>query len=225
MTRRFWNGLAAALLASAFAAATAQAELSVTLTLSGDIDEIMQVLERIQGLGEGAEEPRQDRLRLRIHSIAEEAGAAEQPGTAEGETAAEPAPQAEAETTPEAPATEPAVRLEEPLVTPSEAVQGATALVTVRVVDEEHTIDTVAAQVPEAGLTVDLHDSGISGDRMPGDGIWSGNLLVPAELEPGEYTVAIFAFDPYGARVMRAEGDALAPVSARTGLTVTAATQ
>lgn len=215
-----WSAITTVLLACMCTAAPVQADLSVSLTISGGIDEIIEVLEQIRGIGEGGEETAAEPLRLRIHSVAEEGGTTEPESEPPPAETAEEAPAGEP-----APAPEPPVRLENPLVTPDEALQGATVLVTVRVADEEHTIDTVAAQVPDAGLTVDLYDSGISGDRMPGDGIWSGNLHLPADMAPGNYSVAIFAFDPYGTRIMQGEGGAAAPVSARAGFTVTAAPQ
>lgn len=191
--------LCAALLAPAFAAA----ELRFSLTIEGSPEEIMAVLRQLRrsGIGGNAEEAGGDPLRLRVFS-------------ATGDAVETPAPAGSA-------APEPPVDLRAALVSPPGGPPGAPVLITVRVRDEEHRVDTVAAWIPAVSLTADLHDNGQGGDVTAGDGIWSATLAVPDTLPDGAHEVTLTAYD--------ANGDVIAftgpegvrePVTATTQLVV-----
>lgn len=49
--------------------------------------------------------------------------------------------------------------------------------------------------------TVELRDDGAGADKNPSDGVWSGYLKVPEDVEPGEYTCYVVAEDSYGDRI------------------------
>lgn len=189
----------------------AAGEVQVTLTISGDLDEILAVVQHLKqmGLGTGDWEPN-DPLKLRIHSVQAMPGA-------------EPAPEAAApaETAPEPmPAPEPALALREASAVPPNPSPGAPVLVSVRVVDEEGRIDTLAATLAKTNVTVDLKDDGSHGDAAAGDGVWSATLPTPADAA-GPYEIQIIAYDANGHPLMALNQDRiLANISAQTGIEV-----
>jgi hypothetical protein len=168
------------------------AEFSVTLTINGDLDEILAIVQQLKrmGLGEGIQFEADDPLKLRVHSVHENAESA-----------------VEAPVDPEPPVPEPVeaapvLALDNAAVYPASVPPGAGVLVTVEVTDKEHLIDTLAATLGSGGPTVDLYDNGTGGDVTAGDGIWSASLLIPAETAPGEMDVVITAYDANGSPIM-----------------------
>lgn len=170
-----------------------RAELSVSVTLTGDLDEIIAVLQQLRAHS-AAVRPDEDAnpLRIQIQSIlsgvAPDAAA---PDAALEDTAAE-------ETQPAPP---PALRLEEIRSEPETLIPGTAALLTVRVVDEAGVIDTLSARMSGTNAILDLYDNATHGDRVAGDGLWSAAFTVPEDLRPGSQSVSVVAYDATGAPV------------------------
>jgi hypothetical protein len=181
----------------AMTAATASAELELSLTVEGSPEEIMQVLELLRGAGLGGAAPAgEDALRLEVFSSTGEA------------TAATPPPP-------------PVAALNEPAVSPSTTPPGAPVLLTVTVADPEHQVDTIAAWLRDTSVTLDLHDNGQDGDALAGDGIWSATLLVPQATPVGSYTVTFSAYNAKGDPILvPVEGAEPAPLTGNAGLTI-----
>lgn len=161
-------------------------ELTVTVSISGPIDEILPILQYLKEQGIGAApagEQQGEPIRLEMHSIssAEQAGQGEAPG-------AEEAPVVESQPEPE-----PTLGFLEPTLAPETMKRGGQSLLTVRVSDPDNVVDTVVASF--GGQTVDLYDSGSYGDAKARDGIWSRTLDVPGDLAAGELELTITAYD------------------------------
>lgn len=168
------------LLTALVLAGTAQAELSVTLTINGDVDEIMAVLEQIKSMGPGfATRDGDDPLRMRMHSVAE----------LPDETEAPPE---------DVPAPDPGLSLSVPMATPAAAPAGESVLLSVVVVDEKRLVDTLSATVVGTDMAFDLFDNGTRGDATPADGVWSVLVPVPPETPVGVYDVTFIAYDGAG---------------------------
>jgi len=149
----------------------ATAELSVTVSITGSIDEVLPLLRHLQDLGIGlGESPGTESPKLEVHSVMT------------GAEPAQPAP--------------PVLGFQEVVIEPASAKAGDSILVSVRVGDPEHVVDTVAATA--AGQTVDLFDNGTEGDVTPVDGVWSRKLTLPANLPAGDTEISISAYDVNG---------------------------
>ncbi len=207
-------------LAMIVAGTAAHGELNVTLNISGDIDEILAVLQLLSQRGFGAVEfDEDDPLKVRVHSThdAEEEGSTFTAGPSAGETSAA-GPEAPAE--PEAPP-EPLVALNNPQVTPEACRPGANLLLSVEVIDKENVIDTVAATFGTSGYTVDVYDNGLNGDTAAGDGLWSRHLTAPVDAKDGVHEINIVAYDVNGSPIMTLTKDQiLTNVTTRTDVTV-----
>jgi len=191
-----------AMLLVAGAALPGRAEIEVSVTLSGSIDEIMTVLNQLQALGVGGAPGPRDGLTVEVQSIA--AGA-----VAPSEEAPDSAPP-------------PRLALGSPVV-PAQAEPGAEAQLNIQVVDDDHVVDTVTARIMDTAIAVDLFDSGTHGDQTAGDGIWSGLLVLPEDLAPGEYRVVFSAYDATGNAVPQlTPGGELVPLTAAANLRVAA---
>jgi hypothetical protein len=189
-TWRIWRRIVILLLAVTVSGVS-NAGISVSLTINGDLDEILAIVQQLKrmGLGEGIQFDAEDPLKLRVHSVHEGA-------EAPAETPLEPAaPQEPAEIAP-------VLALRNAAVSPASVPAGAGVQVSVEVVDKEHLIDTLAATLGEGGPSVDLYDNATGGDVTAGDGNWSANLLVPAEIPEGAIEILITAYDASGSPLM-----------------------
>lgn len=156
-----------------------KAEVTISVTITGSIDELLPILRQLQAIGYGGEESG-DPLKLRVHSI--------MTGEESGETVPAPASQ---------PSEEPApLGFQGASVQPAAAKVGETVLFTARVSDPDHVVDTVALTVGD--ITFDLFDNGANGDAKAMDGAWSRNYELPASLAPGEHVASITAYDVNG---------------------------
>lgn len=169
----------------------APADLEVSLTVTGDIDDIRALLgfieERNRGGGDG------DPMKINVHSVA---------GGESGATA-----------TPEVPP----VKLHPPQWSAEKLTPGQPALVSVAVRDEREEVDTIALHVVGTNLKTDLYDDGSHGDVKANDGVWSVSLT-PLEATPaGTYDVIVTGFDGRG-RALQSKGPdgERAPLEVRT---------
>ncbi|HRI89451.1 MAG TPA: hypothetical protein PK869_14355 [Candidatus Hydrogenedentes bacterium] len=154
-------------------AAPAFAEVKVSVTITGTIEELIPVLQKLQELGIGGAPAVDDPLKLNVHSVMTEAGA---PADA-------PAPLAIGPVT----------------VEPAAAKAGDSVLISAAVQDQGRAVDTVAAAIGE--LRIDLFDNGTEGDLTAGDGIWSRQIALPATLAAGDAPVSVSAYNASGEAV------------------------
>jgi hypothetical protein len=207
----------------------AHAEVDVSVTLSGDIDEIIAVLVQLRnlGIGENIAAQAEDPLRLHVHSIAvgsldDPPADAEQQGASGADRQAE-APQPAEPEQPAAPPPPPTPNLADATVEPTTAAPGQPVTVTVAANDPDHAIDTVAVEFDTpAPLMRDLYDTGTEGDAQAGDGVWSRRIVLPPDLASGEYTGRIVGFDINGEPLTARTGDG-EPRRVQTGVTLTVA--
>jgi hypothetical protein len=218
-------------------ALTAPAEVSVELTINGDIDEIFAIIQHLRLMGLGGDFDTSDPLKLRVHSVHEESGPEEPSVTGGQETGlsmmgeekpppAEPGePAAETDSAAQPPETapepEPTLALHNQQIKPQAVKTGETVRLTVEVIDKDHVIDTLAANIKGMSFTRDLYDNGTGEDQRAGDNIWTLQFTVPADAQPGNYDVTIIAYDVNGEPVITfTEDHRLISVTAVTRLTV-----
>lgn len=111
------------LIALCGAVAAARAEVTVSITISGTVEELVPILQKLQELGLGGATAAGDPLKLNVHSVM---------------TGTEAVPVV---TAPPA--------IESAAVEPANAKAGEAVLVTAKIVDAGHAIDTVAATIGE----------------------------------------------------------------------------
>ncbi|MCP4643586.1 MAG: hypothetical protein GY851_24270 [bacterium] len=186
-----------ALLALAFlvCAGTADAELKVSVSITGTIDELMPILQHLKDMGIGIDVTTEevDALKVQLHSAV--------PGPDQ------PAP-APAQPAPPAP---PKLGLSQLKVEPETPKLEGLMLVSVRLSDPNRVVDTVAATVGVYDeLSTDLYDNGTHGDEKALDGVWSCALKVTDDLGSGDHDVKAMAFDRNGDPVMVADPDGTA---------------
>ncbi len=188
-----WTGCA--VLLTAALAAMAVADVQVSITLTGDLDELLGILQQLRRMGYGGGGYDEDPLRLRVHSThqAQQESVMLPP---ENETVP-----VEEEAVPELPP-QPVMALNTPAIEPASAAAGSAVRVTVQVIDMENAIDTLSAILNAANVTADLFDNGQNGDIAAGDGIWSAMLALPPDLPAGQYEVKILAYDANGAPIL-----------------------
>lgn len=179
------------------AAAPARGEVTVSITISGPVEELVPILKKLQELGLGGATASTDPLKLNVHSVIT---GVEQP----------------------VPAAQPAI--EKAAVEPATAKAGDTVLITAKVNDPGHVVDTVAA-TSVGDLKLDLFDNGAEGDVTAGDGVWSRKITLPPdakELPTGEMAVTVHAYNANGEAVQVAGTDGQpAPLTAQATLTIT----
>ena len=175
LRRRGW--IASILLALSVALAPAHAEVTVSITITGNIDELIPILQKLQELGLGGATASTDPLQLNVHSVMT------------AEQAAQPVPAAPP-TLPAQPA------FSQAAIEPAAAKPGTEVLVTATVADPARAIDTVAASIGET--RVDLFDNGTEGDATAADGIWSRKTVLPATLAAGETAITVHAYNASG---------------------------
>lgn len=174
-------GVGLLFLLSTIFSGVAGAEVTVTVTITGTIDDILPILHQLQQMGVGTGGAAgEDPLKLRVHSVMTHQEAAGAPPAAT------------------------VVPLQPRFVSvqaiPAAAKPGEAILVTVGVDDPERRINTVAASLGD--LTIDLFDNGANGDAVAGDGIWSNTITVPAGLGVGEKPLVVKAFNADGGPVV-----------------------
>lgn len=180
-------------------------EVRVSVTLTGPLDEMLPLLEHLREMGVGAEEG----LRLEIQSVATPESAAAEPAPAEA--AAPAAPPAPAEPSLAGFAAEPAV-----------ARAGEKVRMSILVLNGVGVVDTVSATIGGTEIQFELNDNGENGDSVAGDGQWSGELVLDAQLPAGRLGLNIVAFNANGqpVKVKDAAGqmvDLAAPVVVEVG--------
>ena len=177
------------------AVGSARAEVTVSITISGTVEELVPILQKLQELGLGGATAAGDPLKLNVHSV--------MTGDESTQAAAAALPVIESAT-----------------VEPASAKAGEAVLVTAKIVDAGHAIDTVAATIGET--KVDLFDNGMEGDATAGDGIWSRKVTLSPALAAGEVAVAINAYNANGEPVLITGADGQsAPLTAQAKVTVT----
>lgn len=180
--------------------APALADVQVSITITGDPQEMLQVLQQLvdSGMvgGEGDS-------KLYIHSI--ESGDETAECMAEEETAEAPA-----------------LAISGVMVTPEAVQPGAAVLVQVTLSDPESVVDTMAVLFENTEQPLaDLYDNGMNGDAQARDGVWSTMLNIPADMAAGEYTFVVQAYGPNGNRVVapNAQGESV-PLNAAVTVAV-----
>ncbi len=181
-------------------AGMAVADVQVSITLTGDLDEMLGILQQLRRMGYGGGEYDEDPLRLRVHSTHQ---TQQESVILPPENEAAPL---EEEVTPELPP-QPVIALNTPAIEPASAAPGSAVRVTVQVIDMENAIDTLAATLNAANVAADLFDNGQNGDIAAGDGVWSAMLNLPVDLPPGRYEVKILAYDANGAPILTLTAD------------------
>lgn len=177
------------------------AEVTVSITISGTIDEIIPVLEQLRGLGVGTAGATDDPLKLQVHSVMSSEEEEEVKTSAEG-IAPKPLP-----------------TILQATVEPGIAKPGDRVVVKAAIGDPERVVDTVAGTV--ASTRVDLFDNGTGGDATAGDGVWSGTLTLPGNVETGANTITITAYNANGEQITLPDADGnLTPLTAEAALTV-----
>ncbi len=180
MTRKlFHTFLAIALLACA---PIATAALEVSLTVSGDIDEIQALLRFIEKRNKRPADDGDNPLKISLHSMT-----SGDMTTLDTKPASMPRP----------------VKLSPPQLSAEKLTPGQSTLITVAVRDDRGDVDTVAIQVVGTNLRTDLYDDATHGDLKAKDNVWSVSLT-PMEATPaGRYELIVTAFDRNG-RALRA---------------------
>jgi len=176
----------------------AAAEVTVSVTLSGPVDEILSILHQLREF-ELTETGDGDTLELRIHSVLSQ--------QEEGDKGEEP----------QGPA------LVNPSVNPETARAGERVRVMVDVQDPHRQVDTVVGSFLDENqdLFFDLYDNGTHGDAQAGDGTWTFDLTLPKSSTPGAHTITILAYDRHGDPVRVEEGDGVpATLETRTSVEV-----
>lgn len=202
MKRIVQMGLVGLLTAVVWGTAAAQGQVTVTVTLSGSVEEMLPILQHLRdmGFGDAAEievSGGDEAIRMSVHSVMES-------GEETSEGAVEEA---------KGPA------LFNGRFAPATAKGGDVVLLTVEVNDPDNVVDTVSARfrdIPDA--TLDLFDNGTQGDRTVGDAVWSRRVPVFPQLQTGEHVLEIFAYDVNGQPVAEDEGS---PIQAEATFTVT----
>jgi hypothetical protein len=167
----------------------ASAEVTVTVQISGTIEEIMPILQMLQSSGfNKAAQEKLDGLKLEINSSTEATP------TAPPATATAPATPPASEAAPVAPAMPPQPALAAPVVQPAVAKPGDQVLITVAVTNPEGRIDTLAARQGGA-YAFDLYDNGTRGDAVAGDGVWSYLYTVNPNAPDGPIDLELNAFN------------------------------
>jgi hypothetical protein len=159
-------------------ASGAWAKPQVSVTITGDLDEMLPILQQLkaQGLvGSPAAEPMPDPIKLRVHSVTS------------SETAPEPLQPLPEESLPFT------------LTEASVAAEGSdTVVLTVKVQDTARVADTVSGTATTLpGVSLDFFDDGSAADTQAGDGIWSAAIPL-ANLPGGVHVLTINAFDADG---------------------------
>jgi hypothetical protein len=198
-THRFKWALA---LVAAVALITVQAaaETTVSITINGPIEDMVALLQHLKDIGVGsAPGPSNGQYKVTIKSVATTT-------TETGQT--QPPPK-------------PLLALEDAKAEPATAKPGEAVLVTVKVSDPDHAIDTIAAAVDGAQGSIELYDNGAQGDATAADGTWTASLALPPQTTPGEHAITVSAYNAAGNPVMKSvENQAPVALTAQVKITV-----
>ncbi len=199
---RVWRALCGALFCVA-GAWTPGAEVSVSITISGSIEELIPVLQKLRelGIGSGAPAIEADPLQFRMHSVTSTEDDA-------SETDATPS--------------EPVLSFWDASAEPTSVRPGDMVRLAVGLNDSEGRVDTIGATLHAAtAIGFDLYDNGSHGDEKARDGVWSYTLEVPPNAGAGHYLVTIAAYGRNGQPVMReTESGEMAPLQAEVGFEI-----
>ena len=199
------RGIALGVLIGLSWAGMATGEVEVSVTIKGDVEELIPILVQLKHMGLGDQVSDDDVLRMQVHSVT--VGSLEdepsQEATAESKQGIEG-------TT--APAPKPRLAMAN-LATDSESVRpGQAVLVSVEIEDTDRVVDTVAVNIdtPDA-ITKDLYDNGAHGDAKAGDGTWMRLVAIPPLTPRGEYHITVAAYDVNGeqVKIQNADGKAI----------------
>jgi len=184
----------------AVALGSASAEVTVSVSISGTIEELLPILRHLQdmGFGVGPTGTEEDALQLEMFSVMSPEG--------------QKPPEEQARKEPVKMPLKPVLSMKEATVAPAPVKLGETALVTVAITDPERVVDTVGATLGSLrDNSFDLFDNGAQGDAAANDGIWSRRVEVPATLPVGNHPIRIQAYDRNGDPVMvkKPDGKAL----------------
>lgn len=211
---------AIALVGSVLCAGQAQATLKVSITLEGDVDTLIQVLEYIKSQGLDIQES-ESPLKFEVHSIS---SATTQPPQ---EIQAEEILVEEESLAVQEPTTPPLVLdiIQELHLGTHSLAPGETTRLSVAVEDPRMLMDTMTARLEisdDTRLLYDLLDDGTRGDETAGDGVWSTILSIPAGIAEGDYKLVITPYDAYGAPIMyKDEHGTSQTIAATTRINVT----
>lgn len=180
---------------------TDQTEITVSITLTGPVDELIPLLEQLKnmGIGEGLHTSAAEGLEVRIHSVATQ----EDPKT-------------------ETEKPKPITAFTGAAVKPQRVAAGKKVLITAHVNDAGRKIDTVVATLTGGKVShFDLFDNGTRGDAQAGDGIWSVLWPVHPSETGGQHSVVFHAYDANGDRLSLAKRDGkTTPMTYRTTFVV-----
>ena len=193
--------------AAVLGVSAASAQVTVSVTLSGSVEEMLPILQHLRdmGFGEAADievSGGDEAIRMRVHSVMK----------GDGDAVAE-------EVEAEAPSVPEGLALFNAKFEPASSKGGEVALLTVAVNDPENRVDMVAAtfrEIPD--VTLDLFDNGTQGDRTVGDGIWSRRVPVFPQLQTGQHVLEISVYDVNGLAIANEDGS---PIQTDVILTVT----
>jgi len=181
-------------------------EIKISVTITGDADEILPIIMQIKETVGQAGEKETEISPVEVHSIT--VGSQGEQGektilTSSDNLDVKPV-------------------LSNATLSPETAKAGEEVQIRVSVSDPAHIVDTISAEIglPEP-ITIDLFDKGDEGDAIAGDGIWTRTFTVPGSVQVGTYPVKVHAFDADGEpiRVSAADGTEV-PLSVTTVMTV-----
>ena len=107
-------------------------------------------------------------------------------------------------------------------IEPAELKPGDSALITVEISDQYDIVDRIEGTVQEdETITFKLRDDGVAPDAVAGDGIWTLQVDVPFNAPPGDFELALKAYDSHGEVILVRDsaGDAV-PLAASFGLVI-----
>lgn len=162
-------------------AGSASAELTVSVSISGSVEELMPVLRHLRDMGVGVSGG-EELMKLEMHSevSGKELRGPRRPEANPGPPKPAPGPKQGVTS----------VKVEPATVKPGE--QKVTVSAEVR--DPERRVDTVAVKIGDQSF--DLYDNGQHGDAKAADGVWTRAVTVP--FEAGEQKARVVAYDVYG---------------------------
>ena len=190
----------------------AHTTIKVSITLEGDVDTLIQVLQYIKSQGLDPREP-ENPLKFEVHSISDVEALSPEESLVEDEPLADPEP------------ITPPLVLHELQIDSGMLAPGDTTRVSIAIEDPHMKMDTMTARLEigdETRLLYDLLDDGTRGDETAGDGVWSTILTIPAGIGVGDYELVITPYDAYGAPIVyKNEHDIIQSIVASARISVT----
>ena len=167
------------------AAMSAAAEVTVSVTLTGPLDELLPILEHLREMGVGAAGTGDEALKLEMHSVAtpeETPPAAVEPAPVEPAAPPQPAGPSLAGFTAE----------------PAVARASEKVWMSILVLNGVGIVDTVSATIEGTDTQFELYDNGENADPVAGDGQWSAEIVLDPQLPAGQIPLNIVAFNANG---------------------------